>query len=132
MFFVSAKPIPGQSSAPLNLCANSGHGAPHPPLRQAAGCYVTFTYCGGMLRKGTFLILFRMYIFIFGGVFMKQYQVLTLKDKWFSGKFDPQKLQEALNSYAQQGWRLVSCATADIPGFGSARQEFIAVLERDV
>ena len=63
---------------------------------------------------------------------MKEYHVLTMKGKWFSGKFDPQKLQEALNAYAQQGWRLISCATADIPGFGSARQEFVAVLERDV
>jgi hypothetical protein len=54
-----------------------------------------------------------------------------MKDKWFSGKFDPQKLQEALNAYAQQGWHLVSCATADIPGFGTVRQEFIAVMERE-
>lgn len=63
---------------------------------------------------------------------MKEYKVLTQKDKWFSGKFDPQKLQEALNAYAQQGWVLVSCATADIPGFGGTRQEFIAVMERDI
>jgi hypothetical protein len=65
------------------------------------------------------------------GIGMKEYHVLTMKDKWFSGKFDPQKLQDALNAYAQQGWRLVSCATADIPGFGTTRQEFIAVLERE-
>ena len=62
---------------------------------------------------------------------MKQYHVLTMKDRVFSGKFDPQKLQDALNAYAEQGWQLVSCATADIPSFGSSRQEFIAVLERD-
>ncbi len=62
---------------------------------------------------------------------MKQYLVLTQKDKWFSGKFDPQKLQEALNAYAQQGWTLCTCATADIPGFGSTRQEFIAVMQRE-
>ena len=64
---------------------------------------------------------------------MKEYMVLTQKDKWFSGKFDPQRLQEALNSYAQQGWKLNSCATADIAAvFGAARQEFIAILERDI
>jgi hypothetical protein len=62
---------------------------------------------------------------------MKEYKVLTQKDKWFSGKFDPIKLEEALNSYAQQGWRLATCATADIPGIGGSRQEFVAVLERD-
>ena len=62
---------------------------------------------------------------------MKRYKVLTQKDKWFSGKFDPNKLEEALNAYAEQGWRVISCATADIPSFGGSRQEFITVLERD-
>lgn len=33
---------------------------------------------------------------------MKEYKVLTQKDKWFSGKFDPQALENALNSYAEQ------------------------------
>jgi hypothetical protein len=65
------------------------------------------------------------------GVVMKKYKVLTQKDKWFSGKFDPEKLEQAINAYAEQGWRVISCATADIPGFGSARQEFITILERD-
>ena len=60
-----------------------------------------------------------------------QYQVLSQKDKWFTGKFDPLVLEQALNAYAQQGWRVIACATADIPGFGSARQEFITVLERE-
>ena len=62
---------------------------------------------------------------------MKKYKVLTQKDKWFSGKFDPGKLEQAINAYAEQGWKVISCATADIPGFGTARQEFIVVLERD-
>lgn len=61
---------------------------------------------------------------------MYNYKVLTQKDKFFIGKFDPMKLEDALNSYAEQGWRLVSCATADIPSLGGQRQEFIAVLER--
>lgn len=64
---------------------------------------------------------------------MKEYKVLTQKDKWFSGKFDPEKLELAINSYAKQGWRVISCATADIPALiGGARQEFITILERDV
>ncbi|QNO13500.1 DUF4177 domain-containing protein [Alkalicella caledoniensis] len=62
---------------------------------------------------------------------MFRYKVLTQKDKWFSGKFDPAKLEDALNAYAEQGWRLRSCATADIPGFGGNRQEFVAILERE-
>jgi len=65
---------------------------------------------------------------------MKKYKVLTQKDKWFSGKFDPEKLEQAINAYAEQGWSVISCATVDIPSFGfgsNARQEFITVLERD-
>ncbi len=61
---------------------------------------------------------------------MYQYKVLTQKDKFFTGKFDPMVLEAALNSYAEQGWRLVTTATADIPSLGGPRQEFIAVLER--
>lgn len=61
-----------------------------------------------------------------------EYKVLSQKDKWFSGKFDPSVLEQALNAYAQQGWRVVGCATADIPSFGTARQEFITLLEREV
>jgi hypothetical protein len=63
---------------------------------------------------------------------MKEYKVLTQKDKWFSGKFDPQALEKALNAYAEQGWKLVTCATPDIPGFGGNRQEFVGIMERDV
>ncbi len=61
-----------------------------------------------------------------------EYKVLTQKDKWFAGKFDPMMLERAINSYAQQGWKVIGCATADIPGFGSARQEFITLLEREI
>jgi hypothetical protein len=76
-----------------------------------------------------------MFLNLFSGkykeIIMKKYKVLTQKDKWFSGKFDPEKLEQAINAYAEQGWKVVSCATADIPGFGTARQEFITILERD-
>ena len=61
-----------------------------------------------------------------------EYKILSQKDKWFSGKFDPALLEQAMNSYAQQGWRVIGCATADIAGFGAVRQEFITVLEREV
>lgn len=62
---------------------------------------------------------------------MKEYKVLTQKDKWFSGKFDPERLEQAINAYAAQGWRVISCATAKIPGFTATREEMIVVLERD-
>ena len=63
---------------------------------------------------------------------MKKYKVLTQKDKWFSGKFNPQTLENAINAYAEQGWRVVACSTADFPAaFGAARQELVIILERD-
>lgn len=63
---------------------------------------------------------------------MKQYKVLTQKDKWFSGKFDPAALESAINSYAQQGWRVVAAFSASMPGvFSGSREEALIILERD-
>ena len=63
---------------------------------------------------------------------MKQYKVLSQKDKWFSGKFDPEKLEGAINGYAQQGWIVKAAFTAEIPGLmGTSREEAIVILERE-
>ena len=61
---------------------------------------------------------------------MKEYKVLTQKDRFFAGKFDPMKLESALNSYATEGWQVVSMATAEIPGFGQKREELVVLMER--
>jgi hypothetical protein len=61
---------------------------------------------------------------------MVQYKVLTQKDRFFAGKFDPEKLELAINSYAEQGWRVITATTASIPGFAGTREEMIVVLER--
>jgi len=60
----------------------------------------------------------------------KRYKVLTQKDKWFSGKFDPEQLENALNAYAEQGWSVKGVTTASIPSFGGHRDELVVVLER--
>jgi hypothetical protein len=60
----------------------------------------------------------------------REYKVITQKDKWFSGKFDPDKVEGALNSYAKQGWTLKGVATATVPGFGGQREEVILIMER--
>jgi hypothetical protein len=63
---------------------------------------------------------------------MKEYKVLSQKDKWFSGKFDPETLEKSLNSYAQQGWQVIASATASINAyFGSNREEMVIILERE-
>ena len=59
-----------------------------------------------------------------------QYKVLTQKDRFFAGKFDPEKLETAINSYAQEGWRVVAATTASIPSFGGNREEMIILMER--
>ena len=62
----------------------------------------------------------------------KEYKILTQKDKWFSGKFDPEKLESALNAYAEEGWRVIGVTTATFPAvFSSGREEMITVMERD-
>jgi hypothetical protein len=62
-----------------------------------------------------------------------QYKVLTQKDRWFSGKFDPDRLEQALNAFAADGWQLIVGATASIPGLMSSnREELIFVLGRSV
>jgi hypothetical protein len=53
-----------------------------------------------------------------------------MKDRFFSGKFDPEKLETMLNSYAGEGWTLKAVTTAEIPGFGTKREEIIFILER--
>ncbi len=58
------------------------------------------------------------------------YKVLTQKDRYFGGKFDPEKLEGALNAYAEQGWKVTGVATADIRSFGGSRQELVVVLHR--
>ncbi|SDG28912.1 DUF4177 domain-containing protein [Rhodobacter capsulatus] len=62
---------------------------------------------------------------------MKEYKVLSQKDKFFSGKFDPQLLEQAINAYAEQGWEVVSMATATFPGFTGSREEIIVLFGRD-
>jgi len=62
---------------------------------------------------------------------MKQYKVLTQKDRFFAGKFDPEKLENAINSYASEGWVVVSVATASIPSITGTREELIVVMERE-
>ena len=60
-----------------------------------------------------------------------EYKVLSQKDKWFSSKFDPQRLEQALNAYADQGWNVVFATTATFPGLVTGhREEMIVILER--
>lgn len=63
---------------------------------------------------------------------MYEYMVLTQKDRVFGGKFNPQQIQEALNGFARQGWRVIEATTTTFPGFTGAREELVFVLERQI
>lgn len=64
---------------------------------------------------------------------MKTYKVLTQKDRFFAGKFDPLKLEAAINAYAAEGWSVVTASTASIPSLiGKSREEMVILLEREV
>jgi Domain of unknown function (DUF4177) len=59
---------------------------------------------------------------------MKEYKVMTQNDRFFSGKFDPEKLEAAMNSYASEGWEFKGVAT---PVFGTLSKEIVMIFERD-
>ncbi|NCA81373.1 MAG: DUF4177 domain-containing protein [Opitutae bacterium] len=62
----------------------------------------------------------------------KEYKVLTQRDPAFGGEFSPEKLEAVLNSFAAQGWLVVSVATISLPaGPGCARDELIVIMGRN-
>lgn len=61
----------------------------------------------------------------------KQYKVLTQHDRLI-GKFSPESLELALNTYAKEGWHFAATATAEVKSVTGTKLEAIFVLERDV
>jgi Domain of unknown function (DUF4177) len=61
----------------------------------------------------------------------REYKVLTQKDRWFEGKYELSRLEEALNHYAREGWVVRAMATPHVTGFsGGIREELVVLLER--
>jgi len=59
-----------------------------------------------------------------------EYKVLTQEDRRWSGKFSPENLERTLNSYAVEGWRVVSSFPVTSPWSLSSAQVMI-LLERE-
>ena len=59
-----------------------------------------------------------------------EYKVLTKEDRRWSGKFSPETLEHTLNSYAAEGWRVVSSFMVSSPWTLSTSQ-IMVVLERE-
>lgn len=60
----------------------------------------------------------------------RQYCILSQKEQGFSGKFNPAKYEEMLNSHARQGWCLKAAVTMNLPSHGGHHDELILILER--
>ena len=62
---------------------------------------------------------------------VKQYKILTPKDKYFENQFDLDKLEQALNHFAKQGWVVRGMSTPHVAGFsGGDKEVFVILLER--
>ncbi len=53
---------------------------------------------------------------------------MTQKDKAWGDSFDPQQLENAINAYASEGWRVVTMASASL---GGDRDEVVIVFGRE-
>jgi hypothetical protein len=65
-----------------------------------------------------------------GGRESVEYKVLTKEDRRWSGKFSPENLERTLNSYAAEGWRVVSSVPMTSP-WSLSTSQVIVVLERE-
>ena len=51
-----------------------------------------------------------------------EYKVLTKEDRRWTGKFSPESLEHTLNSYAAEGWRVVSSFPVSSPWTSAPRR----------
>jgi len=59
-----------------------------------------------------------------------EYKVLTERDSKFSGRFDSESLEQVLNGYAADGWRVVSGFLATSV-WKSSKTDIVVILERE-
>lgn len=60
---------------------------------------------------------------------MYEYKVISQQDH-LSGLFEAKKLEDTLNLYAKEGWRMISMTSGHIVDHTEVRDEFIVVMER--
>jgi hypothetical protein len=59
-----------------------------------------------------------------------EYKVLTKEDRRWSGKFSPESLESTLNSYAAEGWRVVSSVPV-ASAWSMSTSQVMILLERE-
>ena len=63
---------------------------------------------------------------------MFEYKVISAKDKFFGNRFDPKKLETAINALGREGWELVEIANSDSAGMLTNRSEMIMIFKRQI
>jgi hypothetical protein len=58
----------------------------------------------------------------------REYKLLTSRDKYFDGKFDLARMEEALNHFGRLGWVAKSMVIPHLKGYTGALEEVIVVL----
>jgi hypothetical protein len=58
----------------------------------------------------------------------REYKLLTPKDKYFDGKFELARLEDALNHFARQGWIVKAVSTPHVKNFSGVLEEAVVVL----
>jgi hypothetical protein len=59
---------------------------------------------------------------------VREYKLLTSRDKYFDGKFELGRLEEALNHFARLGWVAKSMSTPHVKNFTGVLEEVLVVL----
>ena len=58
----------------------------------------------------------------------REYKMITPKDKYFDGKFDLARLEDALNHYGRHGWVVKAVSTPHVKNFSGVLEETLVVL----
>ena len=61
---------------------------------------------------------------------MFEYKVISAKDKLFGNRFNPEKIEKAINLLGSEGWELVEIANSDSAGMLTNRSEMIMIFKR--
>lgn len=61
----------------------------------------------------------------------RPYKVLTQRDKWFGGRFDPDRLEDAINAYASDGWQVCGMATTMFATLAGKREEVVVLMHKN-
>lgn len=62
-----------------------------------------------------------------------EYKVLGQRDECFGGRFDASSLELVLNSYAQQGWKVLSCVQSSANPLAEPKlSDLLIVMERKI